>query len=414
MTDPDQTRPFAALPKPEGDDAADDEPRGRRALIALPDGALGIFFLVIIAAMSGGLIAVYWPWVQGGSDNSTTADRLTTIETRVAQIAAGHAPNVAAAVYGEQQRNLTALKMRLDADEARLTAMEKASGEIDGSDLGALKTDIDKDAAGIAQLNGRVAKLEQTPASSAALAQLRKDLDARTQAQADANGRISERVAALEKNAPPADLAARLDGFALKTGEDALDLRVTNLESHDASEVMRRAASLLALADLVRADSGTESFATELAALRALAPTAPELADLSKYANAGAPTRAMLAERFSAQADGILAAERAGNAKTWSQRLWVNLSNLVSIRRVGDISGDNSESRVARAETALHSGDLDRAVNEVAALKGAARTAAQPWLVAAQARLAVDRDTRALTSRVVASLSTPLPPGSHS
>src|SRR6202789_2440675 len=212
MTDPDQTRPFAALPKPEGDDAADDAPRSRRALIALPDGALGIFFLVIIAAMSGGLIAVYWPWVQGGSDNSATADRLTTIETRVAQIATGHAPTVAAAVYGEQQRNLTALKMRLDADEARLTAMEKASGEIDGSDLGALKTDIDKDAAGIAQLNGRVAKLEQTPASSSAQARakLAKDPEPPTKAQADANGRIPERVAGLKKNAPPADLAARL------------------------------------------------------------------------------------------------------------------------------------------------------------------------------------------------------------
>jgi len=414
MTDSDQaSRPFAALPKPEGDDAPADEARGRRSFIALPDGALGIFFLVLLAALSGGLIAAYWPWVQGGSEASTTNDRLATIETRVAQIAAGHASNVAAAAYGEQQKNLTALKMRLDADESRLTAMEKNSGEIDGSDLGALKADIDKDAGGISQLTGRVARLEQVPASSSAqaLAQLRKDLDSRSQAQADASGKLAERMTVLEKSAPPADLIARLDSFALKSGEDALDARIVRLEGHDASEVMRRAAALLALADLARASAGTDSFAAELSALRALAPSAPELADLSKYAASGAPTRAMLGERFTTQADAILAAERAGNAKTWSQRLWANLANLVSIRRIGEISGDSAESRVARAEADLHGGDLDRAVSEVAALKGAARLAAQPWLAAAQARLAVDRDTRSLMSRVVASLSAP---GDHS
>ena len=408
MTDSDQTsRPFAALPKPETDESALDEPRARRGFSVFPDGAIGIFFLLILAAISGGLIAAYWPWVQGGSEASTANDRLTTLESRVAQIAAGHAPNVAAAAYGDEQKTLSALKMRLDADEARLTAMEKVSGELDSSDLGALKTDIGKDAAGIAQLNGRVAKLEQNPTSSQpsalTLAQLHKDLDARTQAQADAGSKLGERVAALEKTAPPADLAARLDSFALKSGEDAL-------------EMMRRAAALLALADLARASAGAEPFSVELSALRTLEPSSTELADLSKYAPAGAPTHAMLSERFSSQADTILAAERSSEARNWTQRLWANLANLVSIRRVGDAPGDDSESRVARAEADLHVGDLDRAVGEVTALKGVARNAAMPWLAAAQGRLAVDRDTRALMSRVVASLSVPLPqaPMTHS
>jgi len=179
---------------------------------------------------------------------------------------------------------------------------------------------------------------------------------------------------------------------------------------------MRRAASLLALADLARASAGAEPFGAELSALRALEPSSPELADLSKYAATGAPTRAMLSERFSAQADGILAAERSSEAGNWTQRLWANLANLVSIRRVGQTSGDSSESRVARAEADLHVGDLERAIGEVTALKGAARNAARPWLASAQARLAVDRDARALMSRVIASLSMPLPqaPTTHS
>jgi hypothetical protein len=420
VTDSDQTsRPFAALPKPETDESAIEEPRARRGFSVFPDGAIGIFLLLILAAISGGLIAVYWPWVQGGSESSTTNDRLTTLESRLGQIAAGHAPNVAAAAFGDEQRALSALKMRLDADEARLTAMEKASGELDSSDLGALKSDIDKDAAGIAQLNGRVVKLEQSPAgaqpAAQALAQLRKDLDTRTQAQTDASGKLGERVVALEKNAPPADLATRLDSFALKTGEDALDMRIAKLEGQNPTEMMRRAASLLALADLARASAGAESFTAELSALRALEPASPELADLSKYAASGAPTRAMLSERFSSQADAILAAERSSQAQSWTQRLWANLANLISIRRVGQAQGDDSESRVARAESDLHVGDLDRAMDEVTALKGAARNAAKPWLATAQARFAVDRDTRALMSRVVASLSEPLPaPTTHS
>jgi hypothetical protein len=406
MTDPD-SRPFAALPAPETDEG--DEPRARRTSL-FPDGALGIFFLLIIAAVSGGLIAAYWPWVQGGTEASN--DRVATLETRIAQIAAGRAPNVAAAAYGDEQKILAALKMRLDADEARLTAMEKSGGQIDNSDLSGLKSDLDKDAASLAQLNGRIAKLEQNTASPAGgLAQLRKDLDGRAQSQADATGKLNERVATLERTAPPADLAARLDGFALKSGEDALETRIGKLESQNASDVMKRAATLLALADLSRVSAGGDSFTSELSALRALDPTAPELIDLSRYAN-GAPTRAMLAAQLSARADAILAAERSSEAKNWSQRLWANLANLVSVRRIGDATGDSSESRIARAEGDLRSGDLAHATNEIAGLKGAAHAAAMPWLSQAQARLAVDRDTRALMTRVIAALSLPLSPPS--
>ncbi|HEX3674564.1 MAG TPA: mitofilin family membrane protein [Rhizomicrobium sp.] len=386
-TDP---RPFAALPAPEKDEAVEAEPRARRSLF--PDGALGIFVLLILAAVSGGLIAAYWPWVQGGEASN---DRLTTLESRVGQIAAGRAPTVAAAAYGDEQKSVAALKMRLDADEARLTAMEKSTGQIDGSDTAALKSDLDL-------LDGRVAKLEQNPGG---VAPLRKELETRAQTQADAIGRLSERVASLEKNAPPADLAARLDGFALKTGEDALETRVVRLEGQNASDVMKHAATLLALADLVRASAGGESFGTELQTMRALSPTAPELGDLSKYANRGAPTRAVLATQLSGEADAILAAERASQAQGWTGRLWANLANLVSIRRVGGVSGDSTESRLARAENDLRTGDLDRAAGEMNALRGAARNAASGWIGQAEARLAVDRDTRSLTARVIASMS---------
>lgn len=391
MTDP-EPRPFAALPAPE-DDSEADQSRARRSLF--PDGALGIFFLLILAAVSGGLIATYWPWVQGGGDASS--DRIGTLETRVAQIAAGRAPNVAAAAYGDEQKNLAALKMRLDADEARLGAVEKgSSGDISGA--APLKSDLD-------QLSARIAHLEQNPgAGSGAIAPLRKELETRLQTQADATGRLSERLAQLERNAPPSDLVSRLDGFALKTGEDALAERIAKLEGHDATEAMRRASVLLALADLMRASGSGQAFAPELAILKGLAPATPELADLSAYATHPVPTQTMLATDLSGRAETILAAERVSQAKSWSDRLWANLANLVSIRRIDKATGDSSESRIARAQADLRDNDLAGAAAEMNALKGAAKTAAAPWLRGAQSRLAVDRDTRALMSRIIAAM----------
>lgn len=118
-------RPFTALPKPEPDEAQVKEPRARRGFA---EGALGIFFLVILAALSGGLIAVYWPWIRG-TETSDTNDRLTALETRIGQMAAGQAPKAAAESFEAERRDLAALKNRVDADEARLSELESSGGQ---------------------------------------------------------------------------------------------------------------------------------------------------------------------------------------------------------------------------------------------------------------------------------------------
>ena len=168
---------------------------------------------------------------------------------------------------------------------------------------------------------------------------------------------------------------------------------------------MKRAAAVLALADLVRASGSAESFGPELDALKALVPGSPEVADLARYASKGVLTRTMLADKFSQNAATIVAAQRTDQAQGWSERLIANLANLVSIRRVGEIQGHDAEARVARAEVDLRAGDLVHAVGEVSALKGSARAAAGDWLDEARGRLAVDRDARVLASQVVANLT---------
>jgi hypothetical protein len=179
------------------------------------------------------------------------------------------------------------------------------------------------------------------------------------------------------------------------------------LEDQDTAGVMRRAAAVLALADLVRASGSAESFGPELDALKALVPASPQVADLSRYASKGVPTHTMLADKFSQNAAAIVSAQRTDQAQGWSERLLANLANLVSIRRVGEIQGHDVEARVARAEVDLHAGDLVRAVAEMNALRGSAREAAGDWLDEARGRLAVDRDARILATQVVANLAAP-------
>ena len=352
MTD---QREFSALPKPEPQDEA--EPRARRGF----GDALGIFVLFVLAAVGGGLIVAYLPFA---FDSSDVNDRVAALETRIGQMAAGQAPKAAASAFEAERNDLAALKMRVDADEARLDGLEK---------------------------NGNV-----PPDLSARL-----DADEKTLAQLNT---ANARIAALEKNVPP-DLPQRLDAYAAKADLAALDARVAKLESRDTTAAMKHAASVLTLAELVRVSETDAPFESELTALRALSP-APELDALSRYAK-GVPTRATLAERFPDMADSILAAERRAHATNWLSRLWASFENLVSVRRVGNVKGDSTEAHVARAEFDLKSGDLQRAVDELDVLKGPAHDAAAPWLADAKARLAVTQDTRALTNRIVSALTAP-------
>ncbi|MEJ0043072.1 MAG: mitofilin family membrane protein [Rhizomicrobium sp.] len=136
-------------------------------------------------------------------------------------------------------------------------------------------------------------------------------------------------------------------------------------------------------------------------------PEAREAGALAPIALRGAPTQATLAARFPSMAAKALAAEKAAQASTWLGRLWANITNVIVVRRIGDVAGQDSDSILARAGTRLDSGDLDGAVREMKGLKGAARTSAQAWLGAAEARLAIARATRALAHRLALLLAAP-------
>jgi hypothetical protein len=288
-----------------------------------------------------------------------------------------------------EQGDLASLRERLASDEARLAISDKGGvGDTTGFKASLQQAQID-----LAALSARIGKLETSPDPQAAAR-----LDDLSKQLAAMRSDFDFRVAALERSALNSDLPQRVT--AMTTAQSALDARIARLERIDPSLTMRRAATELALANLVRASGGSGPFAAELQTFRALMPESAEASELAQISLRGAPTRADLASRFPDAAAQALAAENSASARSWLGRLWSNLGNLIVVRRIGDTKGVDSGSIFARAGAKLNRGDLAGAIAELNSLKGAARASVQPWLNYAQARLAIERDTAALANRM--------------
>ncbi len=402
-------------------------PARRRIAFEFPEGSLGVFLLLIVAAVSGGLIAAYWPVFFSSGDLGTTQDRLAALETRVGQIAAGRAGAAATGMFDDLRHELGALGQRLDADDARLTALEKSSGATGNpaaADLAPLQQKMDAASTSLNDITGRLAKLESAHVGASDLAPINTKLaalDSRVGAlEADIarsaqtlNGTVSgieTRLKALEANQPPPNLAQRLDSFALKADQQSIDTRLQTLEAANAGESLHRAAAILALARLAEASAEPGPFTLELGTYAATAPGDPVIAQLQPYAVRGVPTQAMLAARFPQLARASLDAERTGDARTLFARLWANIVGLVSVRRVGDVAGNDTESRLARAQVKLGVNDFAGATAEVRALQGAAARTMAPWLKDAEARLRLDHAVADMSARVIQALAAPPKP----
>jgi hypothetical protein len=222
------------------------------------------------------------------------------------------------------------------------------------------------------------------------------------------NGTVSgmdARLKALEADAPPPNLAQRLDDFALKTDADNIDARLKTVEAQNTGEALHRAAAMLALARLAHAVDQPGQFALELDTFALAAPGDPVIAVLQPYAATGVPTNPVLATEFPNVARAALDADRRGDARTLFQRLWANILGLISMRRVGEVAGNDTESQLARAQARLDVNDLAAAVAEVRALKGPAARVTASWVKGAEARLRLDHAVGDMSARVIQALA---------
>jgi hypothetical protein len=224
-----------------------------------------------------------------------------------------------------------------------------------------------------------------------------------------AASRPAETAAAVETPAPPAvpaaPAAAPLEPAAPSPDMARLSARVATLESQQGHAAQAAAAALAASA-VVEAAQGTGPFADELSSLRAISPPSPELQALARLAGAGAPSRTALAASFPDYAARAATAARApGDRAGLGDRIAYELSRVVSLRRVGDLSGDGVDAVLARAERQVDDGDLDRALRTLDRLPPPARDAMAPWRGRAERRAEIDRNAAALRSRALQTLA---------
>lgn len=295
--------------------------------------------------------------------------------------------------------------------DARLATIETKNND-SGTRLAAVEeklTVASRDADSAAAVGARLDKIE---AEASALKQSLGDAAAATQAN-------QQKLDEMAKSMPPADIAdqiVRLEAVvkALNTALDTLTPKVGEMETRlaaleakkDDPDAAARAALGLALSNLSRAASSAEPFKSELDVVAGFLPNEPELASLKEAAANGVPTEASIKERFPALVQNVLDAERQAKNDGLFQRFISNARKLITVRRTGEIAGEDTEAVLARMEERLKLNDLTAAVTEGKSLKGAAAIAAAPWMKDAEARIATTQLLRELTAHITTRLTT--------
>lgn len=311
-----------------------------------------VLILVALAAFIIGALATAWPRLNDTSDR----DRIAALEVKLAQVGA----------------ELDTARRDAQGAEARLATVERNTPGIANADTGLT-------------LEQRVGVLEQSGTAN-------------TQAVAA----MAARLNSIEAATPP-DLPQQLQNFASRDEQAALDARVKQLES------VKHAAALLAMARLSRAAEAAQPFGREFDVLASIAPDDPSIAILRPLAPRSVAAKTDLANVFPNVARGAINAERAALANSFWDRLANGMVRLIGWRRVGDIPGETTEARLARAQVALDRNNLPAAATELRGLAGPARITMMPWLLDAEARIAVDRAIADMDGRMLQALAAPVP-----
>lgn len=256
-------------------------------------------------------------------------------------------------------------------------------------------TEASRNAATVQQLTQRVAALEAKPAS-------------------DQSG-LQQRVAALEGRPAP-DLSnvqqrlAALDKTTADLGQKIAALDKTEQQQQAADpNITALTLVLLQIRDAV--ETG-RPFDAEYQALVALSRDHPDIATaaapLADPARTGVASRAALIERLR-QLAPLIATARPPPKSGWKSQVVARLRSLVTIRRVEGDDRTPAEAAVGEAQSNLASGDLPGAITALDKLDGASKTAAEPWLKTAKARLAVETALRQVQMALTAALGSGAP-----
>ncbi|MBV8190544.1 MAG: uroporphyrinogen-III synthase [Alphaproteobacteria bacterium] len=284
------------------------------------------------------------------------------------------------------------LGQRLEELEKRLKAL---------ADNGGNKAAVADPA--IAELRGRIAALENRPASSAPPAAPAPPVASPSPSPETEKevADLQRQIEALRATLQTLDQRVASQREQAKSLSDTLSARGTSEQK--VLQAARAAATIGVAARISFALDLGAPFSADLALLGPLiqgdAKLGEIVAQLQPYAEAGVVSRAALAADFPAVAKAALAQDLADDS--FGERVLGKLRNLVSLRRVGDVPGDSVDAKIARAEVALKQGNLTQAVALMKSLPANVASAVAPWLAKAEAHLATEQAVDRLSAYAV-------------
>ncbi len=171
-------------------------------------------------------------------------------------------------------------------------------------------------------------------------------------------------------------------------------------------------ALVLSIGQLREAVRAGQSFESELTTLKALVGSNPNikstigdtLSQMDKFAKVGAPNLSKLQSDFAQKAGKIVQAGLVPADGSWIQRTFARLVESVRWRRTDNFVGNGVEAVVARAEWAIKSRDVVKAVKELSILNGKPKKLAMEWLYGARTYIVVEKALAQLQTRVVAQI----------
>lgn len=289
----------------------------------------------------------------------------------------------------ELRQTIAALPQPQDADPALAGRLEDAEQR-----LGALSDEVERQRA---QIEGLQAPAPGEPAPQVDLGPIEARIAALETAIAGLGGATSpddvlatvdEEIAGLrqtieETRGGQQALTGRVDRFEVSLS--ALEQRLEEVAEAPATSIIIAASALKAAIDR------GQPFVNELETFAALAPDAPEIAELREMAATGVPTRAQIGAESDDAANTMIAAARPVDPDAGIiDRLWASAMGLIQVRPIGMVEGEGVPEIVARLDAAVTAGDYGRAIEEFETLPDDARSAGEGFIGKVRARHAAD------------------------
>jgi hypothetical protein len=323
-----------------------------------------------VAALAGGVSALVLAGVlqfagvlgspgSSGGQNGAVSQEIASLKSQIADLSRGeNGPDLSnrvdalTASLQEVRSNLETVRGSVEAGTGGvdLSAIEGRIGEIENSVTRLSEAGGQPDGEAVTALDGRIAAAE-----------------ALVKTETERVSSLDARIAGLEQT-----MTGVSDKLEAQAGQPKIALSI--------------AASALKSA----VERGAP-FQAEIETFAAIAPDAPELADLRTYAEKGVTTRADIATETDQAANAMIAAAAPPlESASFLDRLMASAESLVKVRPVGAVEGTGVPETVARMEVAINGGDLQKAISEYDTLPEAAKTAGAAFAEKIRARIAVE------------------------